>query len=127
MFAYETERAPLYVLRFVGRFTAADERVYLAALEDLLHRPPGFALVVVLQNENRMSADGNKQQALWFKQNRNRLGEICQGMVRVREHEPDHHHDTSNFRKAMPFPTTEVETEAEGIAWALARLEEAGR
>lgn len=123
MFAFETGQAPIYVMRFAGRFTLEDEAVYLDCLQQLAEAPPGFVLVLDLRNENRMSPEGNKQQALWFKRNRPHLGAICRGMVRVRADIDPHTHDDANFRKAMPFPIANVNTEAEALAWARGILE----
>ncbi len=123
MFVFETDQAPIYVMRFVGRFTPADETIYLDCLQALVERPPGFILVLDLRNENRMSHEGNKQQAAWFKRNRPHLGQICRGMVRVRADIDPHTHDDANFRKAMPFPIANMNTEAEALAWARSILE----
>lgn len=115
MFAYETDQAPIYVMRFVGRFDEADEAAYIAALHDIVTRPAGFVLVNVMTNENRMSQAGYKEMSAWFKRNRDDLGRLCKGLVRVRPgHEPEPE-DDANFKKAMPFPSERASSEDEGL------------
>ncbi len=125
MFAYSTDRAPVYVMRFAGHFDAADEGAYLAALRDLVERPAGFVLLLVMENENRMSPAGYREMALWFKAERQRLAARCRGLVRVRPGHAGDPADDANFRKAMPFPTARAEDEAAG--WRLAETLAAAR
>lgn len=119
MFAYETAAAPVYVMRFAGRFDLADERAYLDALHDLVTRPAGFVLLIVMTNENKMSQEGYKEMSLWFKARKEALGRICKGLVRVRPGRVADPEDDANFRKAMPFPSCRAGSEEEG--WAAAR------
>ncbi|MFN4277868.1 MAG: hypothetical protein ACK4FJ_16360 [Ferrovibrio sp.] len=125
MFAYETAGAPVYILRFIGSFDAADEAAYLAALDDLVMRPPGFVMVLVFGNSNRMSPEGYRAMALWFKRHRDDLGRLCLGLARVRPDSDPATIDDANFRKAMPFPTVVLRSEAEAMAWARLQLEAA--
>jgi len=119
MFAYETETAPIYVMRFAGHFDLADEGAYLDALHDLVTRPAGFVLLIVMTNENKMSQEGYKAMSLWFKAQKEQLGRICKGLVRVRPGRVADPEDDANFRKAMPFPSARADSEDEG--WTLSR------
>jgi hypothetical protein len=125
MFDYDTTGKPVYVMRFVGSFDAADESAYLAALEDIVMQPSGFVMILVFANTNRMSPEGYRNMALWFKRHRDSLGKMCRGMVRVRPDTDPGEVDDTNFRKAMPFPTIVLRSEAEAMDWARTRLETA--
>lgn len=78
------ETDDLVVLRYLGPPQAGDEAAYLDALERIgVHAGP-FALILVLGGVGKLSAAGERAQALWFKRTRADLDRRCSGLVIVR-------------------------------------------
>jgi len=78
------QRGALVTLRFEPPYAPDDERGYLAALDRIGDCPPGFALLAVLGGGARLSREGERAQALWFKATRARVNSNCRAIAMVR-------------------------------------------
>lgn len=115
MFSFDTTADPFLWMRLTGEVTAGDEDDYLKALARLEERRRPFGLISVVDIEKgEVSQETRRNQALWFKRNRERLAELCFGLVRVRPRVDPKQND-DNFVRAMPVPTQRVLTEQEAL------------
>lgn len=124
MFSFDCSEDPFLWMRLTGEVTARDEEDYLNALAVLERRRRSFGLISVIDIEKgEVGQETRRAQALWFKQNRERLAERCFGLVRVRP-QIDPHQNDDNFVRAMPFRTQRVLTEEEALPLLLNWFEE---
>lgn len=115
MFNFDTTEDPFLWMRLSGVVTPGDEADYLRALALLQDRRAPFGLISVIDIESgEVSQETRRAQALWFKQNRERLARLCFGLVRVRP-QIDPGQNDDNFVRAMPFPTQRVLTEDDAL------------
>lgn len=110
----------IVTLRFLPPYLAEDERAYLDALAEIGRQERPFALMTVFGGGRGLSPAGEREQALWFKATRARVGQLCRACAIVR---PDASEKTAEtFRKLWPFPITANRDEAVGRAFLLQHL-----
>ena len=127
MFIFDTAEDPFLWMRLAGAVAREDEEDYLEALALLGERSSPFGLVSVIDiDSGEVSQETRRAQALWFKQNRNHLAQLCFGLVRVRP-KIDPNQNDENFVRAMPFPTQRVIHEDEALPILLHWFEQYGQ
>jgi hypothetical protein len=110
----EAEPSGILALRFGPPYEPGDEAAYRAALEAVARHPSPFALLTVFGGRGRLSAAGERAQALWFKATRARLNERCRALAIVRPGDPGRSAEV--FGRLWSFTVTVHETEAEARA-----------
>jgi hypothetical protein len=93
---------------------------WIAELEQFLTREEPFVLITNGMQEEEAPED-RKRRTLWFKQNRERLGRYCKGMILVRESPSLRERlmvRAATAGKAFPFPVAIVATEDAAVALA---------
>jgi hypothetical protein len=118
MVLLEAEPDGVLALRFGPPYGPDDEGAYLAALAAIGERAEPFALLAVFGGRGRLSAEGERAQALWFKATRAGLEARCRALAIVRPGDPGRSAEV--FGRLWSFPVTVAETEAEGRAFLLA-------
>ncbi|EKS31861.1 hypothetical protein [Afipia clevelandensis] len=101
----------LLTLRFLPPYADGDERDYLAALAGIGERTDPFMLLTLFGGGGRLSADGERAQALWFKATRKTLSERCLAIAIVRPDASRKMQET--FQKLWPMPTKVFQDESE--------------
>ena len=109
-------------LRFHEPYEEGDEARYLAALAAVEAREDVFSMLTIIGTAGHFSADGEREQALWFKRSRPKMNRLCRAMAVVRPHVSDHMR--SVFTKLWEFPVLITTDEAEARAF-LAKYREA--
>lgn len=93
----------LLTLRFLPPYTDEDERDYLVALGGIGDREDPFMLLTLFGGGGRLSAAGERAQALWFKATRQRLAQRCLAVAIVRPDASKKMEET--FQKLWSMPT----------------------
>ncbi len=109
MVSLEAEKF-LLTLRFLPPYSDEDERDYLAALEKIGEREDPFMLLTLFGGGGRLSAAGERAQALWFKATRKHLSERCLAIAIVRPDASKKMEET--FQKLWSMPTRVFQDEA---------------
>lgn len=126
MFTFDSAEDPFLRMSLTGAVTPEDERDYLEVLALLEERQSRFGLISVIDIESgEVSHDTRREQAVWFKRNREHLAKFCIGLVRVRP-QIDPAESDENFIRAMPFPTQRVLREDQALPLLHAWSEAAG-
>lgn len=121
MVSLELGADAIVTLRYLPPYTEADERAYLDALEAIGRREHPYALLTVFGGGRALSQAGEREQALWFKATKARVGSVCRACAIVR---PDASEKTAEtFRKLWPFPIAALREEEAGRAFLTAHLE----
>ena len=120
MVRLDEEPEGVLALRFGPPYAPGDEGAYLAALGAIAGRVEPFALLAVFGGRGRLSPEGERSQALWFKATRAGLEARCRALAIVRPGDPGRSAEV--FGRLWSFPVTVAETEAEGRAFLLAHL-----
>ena len=115
MVSLQEEQAGLLALRFGPPYAGDDERAYLAALDAIGARDRAFALLAVFGGRGRLSPEGERAQALWYKATRAAMAERCRALAIVRPGDPGDSAEV--FGRLWPFPVTVRESEAEARAF----------
>jgi hypothetical protein len=93
---------------------------WIAEMERFLSREETFVLITHGMQEEEAPED-RKQRTLWFKQNKERLGRYCKGMILVKEF-PSLREKlmvrAAKASKAFPFPVEIVANEDAAVALA---------
>lgn len=111
----------IVTLRFMPPYLDEDERAYLDALAAIGRQEQPYALLTVFGGGRGLTQAGEREQALWFKATRERVGRLCRACAIVR---PDASEKTAEtFRKLWAFPITAERCEATGRAFLLRHLE----
>ena len=118
MFAVSEDLPAIVLLEFAGGMSVADEAAYLEALDRLSMRTAPFVVVALMDRRNPLSAEGRKQQALWFKRSREQLRRCCRGLVRVPSGDAHAGLGDEAFARALPFPLAHAPNRAEAVAIA---------
>jgi hypothetical protein len=118
MVRLEAEPDGILALRFGPPYGPDDEGAYLAALADVGRRAEPFALLAVFGGRGRLSPEGERSQALWFKATRAAMEARCRALAIVRPGDPGRSAEV--FGRLWSFPVAVAETEAEGRAFLLA-------
>jgi hypothetical protein len=111
----EAEPNGVLTLRFGPPYEPGDEAAYLAALERIGRCSEAFVLLAVFGGRGRLSPEGERSQALWFKATRAGMEARCRALAIVRPGDPGRSAET--FGRLWSFPVTVAETEAEGRAF----------
>jgi hypothetical protein len=93
---------------------------WIAEMEQFLAREETFVLITRGMQEEEAPED-RKQRALWFKQNKERLGRYCKGMILVKESASLREKLMTRAAKAsraFPFPVEIVANEEAAVALA---------
>jgi hypothetical protein len=93
---------------------------WIAEMEQFLAREEPFVLITSGMQEEEAPED-RKQRTLWFKQNKERLGRSCKGMVLVKEFPSLRERlmvRAATASKAFPFPVAIVANEVAAVALA---------
>lgn len=93
----------LLTLRFLPPYGDDDEHDYLAALSGIGDRRDPFVLLTLFGGGGRLSAAGERKQALWFKATRQHLSERCLAVAIVRPDASRRMEET--FQKLWSMPT----------------------
>lgn len=112
---------PLVRCAFRAPFAAADEAAYLAFLERFGALPGPFLSLFVLDGDGKLTREGERAQALWFKATRAHLDDACRGMAVVRREVSEHMRTT--FGRLWRFPLFFTTDEAEAETWLAVRRE----
>ena len=119
MVSLEAERDGLLVLRFGPPYAPDDEGAYLSALDAVAAQAEPFALLAVFGGRGRLSPEGERTQALWFKRARAGLEARCRALAIVRPGDPGRSAEV--FGRLWSFPVAVAEREAEGRAFLAPR------
>jgi hypothetical protein len=92
----------IIVLRFLAPYAESDERAYLDALIAIGEATAPFALITVFGGGRKLSAAGEREQALWFKATRARMNASCAALAIVRPNPAPKM--VAAFRKLWSFP-----------------------
>lgn len=111
----------LATLAFRPPAALGDEAAYLAALTRVGALPPRFGLLVVLGAGMRLSPEGERSQALWFKASRQHINEACIAMAVVRPAVTPKMVETFSRLWSMPVHFTTDEAAAQ--AWLRIRMD----
>jgi hypothetical protein len=116
------ETAGLVTLRFHEPYEEGDEAKYLAALASVEARTGRFAMLSIIGTAGGFSADGEREQALWFKRSRPNMNRLCRAMAVVRPQVSDHMR--SVFTKLWSFPVLVTTDEEEARTFLASHLGE---
>lgn len=115
MVSLDVDTDAVVTLRFLPPYEAGDERAYLDALHVIGRREEPYALLTIFGGGRALSQAGEREQALWFKATRERVGRYCRACAIVR---PDAEEKTAEvFRRLWPFPIVAEREEAAGRAF----------
>lgn len=117
MVSLETGADSVITLRFLPPYEPGDERAYLDALIAIGQREQPFLLLTVFGGGGKLSREGEREQALWFKATRQQFGRLCGACAIVRPGANEHMAET--FRKLWPFPISLEPDEPAGRAFLL--------
>jgi cytosine/adenosine deaminase-related metal-dependent hydrolase len=117
MVSLETGTGSIVTLRYLPPYQATDERAYLDALAEIGRREAPFLLLTIFGGGGKLSREGEREQALWFKATRARFGRLCGACAIVRPGANERMAET--FRKLWPFPISLEPNEAAGRAFLL--------
>lgn len=117
MVSLETGADSVVTLRYLPPYGAADERAYLDALAEIGRRDEPFLLLTIFGGGGKLSREGEREQALWFKATRAHFGRLCGACAIVRPGANEQMAET--FRKLWPFPISLELDEAAGRAFLL--------
>lgn len=92
-----------FEMEFSGTLSIEEQEAFLSALETLSHEGEPFVVLTKSEGESPLSTDNRKRMNLWFKENREFLGQMCLGTIRVQSGFTDDHYEGSNLQKGMPF------------------------
>ena len=120
MVRLEEEPDGILALRFVPPYGDGDEDAYLAALAAIGERAAPFVLLAVFGGRGRLSPEGERSQALWFKATRAGMEARCRALAIVRPGDPGRSSEV--FGRLWSFPVAVAETEAEARAFLLGHL-----
>ncbi|WP_153301523.1 hypothetical protein [Endozoicomonas arenosclerae] len=96
---------PIVTVSFNRPASDEDAGQWLNNLSELLGREQSFSLIIQAKPNSEFSPEARRQLGLWFKENRDLLGEHCCGVARVVLSEEEGERVVSdNMKKAMPFP-----------------------
>lgn len=98
------------VLRFLPPYAERDEPDYLGALDAIGRTGRPFALLAVFGGEGRLSQAGERAQALWYKDSRDRIERDCRAIALVRPGATPRMQET--FRKLWSMPLAVMPDEA---------------
>lgn len=98
----EENPAAFITLRFLPPYAEGDERAYLDALRRISGRAEPFTLMTVFAGGGALSRESEREQALWYKQTRAAMNELCRGLAIVRPNASEAMAET--FRKLWSFP-----------------------
>lgn len=115
MIEFDHEPGGLVRLAFLDPPAADDEERYLAALNGVARIDGPFVMVAVLASGQRLSRDGKRRQALWYKASRQRLETECRGMAIVRPNAEGEMQAT--FARLWIFPVLVTASETEAREW----------
>jgi hypothetical protein len=121
MVTLDEGRDGVLTLRFLPPYAPDDEGLYLQALERIGQRRGPFALVTLFGGGGKLSAAGERAQALWFKRTRAAMNAACRGLAIVRPGSDDHM--AGAFRRLWSFPVTIAADETEARRCAAEWLE----
>lgn len=105
----------LLTLRFLAPYGDTDERDYLDALVRIGEHPAPFELLTLFGGGGKLSAAGEREQALWFKRTRQRLTQTCRAVAIVRPGANMKMQET--FQKLWSMPLVAMEDEAAARAF----------
>jgi hypothetical protein len=117
MVSLEAGADSIVTLRYLPPYEAADERAYLDALAEIGQREKPFLLLTIFGGGGKLSREGEREQALWFKATRARFGRLCSACAIVRPGANEQMAET--FRKLWSFPISLEVDEATGRAFLL--------
>ena len=116
---------PVVIVSFNYPATDQDAEIWLHNLSVLLTKKQAFTMVIQAKPSSEFSPEARKQLGLWFKDNRQRLGDYCRGVARqVQSSEEGERVVSPNMQKAMPFPMKAFLEWEQARDWALERLEQ---
>ncbi|QCI64782.1 hypothetical protein [Phreatobacter stygius] len=107
-------------LRFLPPYGDNDERAYLDALGLVGRLDRRYALLTVFGGGGKLSAAGEREQALWFKATRDQMNRCCAGIAMIRPGATEA--TAAVFQRLWPFPVSLVSDEAAGRAVLRAHL-----
>lgn len=105
----------LLTLRFLPPYTETDERNYLAALVRIGQHDRPFELLTIFGGGGKLSAAGEREQALWFKATRGHISVHCRAAAIVRPGANKKMEEI--FRKLWPMPLVALEDETTARAF----------
>lgn len=117
MVSLETGIDCVVTLRYLPPYGPGDERAYLDALSEIGRSEQPFLLLTIFGGGGKLSREGEREQALWFKATRARLGRLCGACAIVRPGANEQM--AATFRKLWPFPISLEPDEAAGRAFLL--------
>ncbi|MGI9280128.1 MAG: hypothetical protein ACR2PX_10945 [Endozoicomonas sp.] len=114
---------PIVTVSFNRPASDDDANQWLLDLSELLAREQPFSLIIQAKPNSEFSPEARKNLGLWFKENRENLGECCLGIARVVISEEEGDRVVSdNMQKAMPFPMVACLDFDKARDWAIERL-----
>lgn len=102
MVSLEENSAAFITLRFTPPYGESDERAYLDALNRISGRAEPFVLMTIFGGGGKLSREGEREQALWYKHTREHMNALCRGLAMVRPGATEAMAET--FRKLWSFP-----------------------
>ncbi len=102
----------LHTLRFLPPYDEDDERAYLDALAELGRDDEPFALLTIFAGGGKLSQQGEREQALWFKATRPTFERRCLALAMVRPGASEKMAETFRRLWSMPQIVTEHEDTA---------------
>jgi hypothetical protein len=105
----------LLTLRFLPPYEETDERDYLDALVTIGVHPGPFELLTLFGGGGKLSAAGEREQALWFKATRERMTRTCRAVAIVRPGANKKMQET--FQKLWSMPLAAMEDEGAARAF----------
>jgi len=122
MVSLDFEAGGIVALRFLPPYLEADERAYLNALGEIGRHEQPFGLLTVFGGGRALSQAGEREQALWFKATKARVGRLCRACAIVR---PDASEKTAEvFRRLWPFPIVAEREEEAARAFLAAHMKD---
>ncbi|MCG8492339.1 MAG: hypothetical protein MI743_12045 [Sneathiellales bacterium] len=119
MFRSSTPAPHFFEMEFSGTLLIAEQEAFLHVLNRLSEEKEPFVVLTRSEGESPLSTENRKRMNLWFKENREFLGHMCLGTVRVQSGFTDDHYEGSNMQKGMPFPLYSRSTIEAGRSLAL--------
>lgn len=115
MFQFDCRQDPILWMRLTDIVSQEDDAAYGEALAALAARSKPFGLINLVDISGGSAVlDLRRRQALWFKAERDRLAQLCLGLVRVRPRLSLDKLGEDKLARVVPFPTAVVGSEAEG-------------
>jgi hypothetical protein len=105
----------LLTLRFLPPYADTDERDYLDALVRIGEHVEPFELLAVFAGGGKLSAAGEREQALWFKATRDHISARCRAVAIVRPGADKKMEET--FQRLWPLPLVALEDEGAARAF----------